>query len=252
MQELLILPLGLLPIYFFLVIFGLATGNNILQKYIGDRFRYGKTEYPLELSLTKTRKYESLKFTPDGQQVILFLNSREHIKSIDDALNFFRLQIKYSRDKLSDEEKIKLPSCDAYKICEFENFNVTEYEKGNKFEQKYIKLVIDIDESVVQSREYISCQINSIGRVLEMSLHNGHFYLSYGNGDKNTLYEESGRLYVKIYRVQNLKGFFGSYRHKMSKWQITRNLRNRLWGRFDIIFTSIDEEYYYGELVKRN
>lgn len=115
----------------------------------------------------------------------------------------------------------------------------------------HYRITLSLDDDLVKSEAYIGNEISYLGRVrMSNSTTNGARYLGSRPKDIHCVRDVDGRLLITIPRRQHVQGFLDSDKEiTMSKNQITRIIRNRLWGRVHVRCLSIDANAYYGQIV---
>jgi len=240
-QTILILPLGLAPLIFFIVWIVFIKGSDTNEKYIAPKIRKGKTEYPVEVTgLWNVGSVEKVEFTNDGKSIAVTVNplasstltTNEDIKQwIITSLNEYRSH---------NSEKV---------VHDWVNHCIIE---GTTEDSKTGSLIITltVDDQLIKNHDYLWHEIKNVGRVhMANTTTNGSRYLSHRT-PKNELHRENGRILVTIERTQSTQGVFDSWKEViMSERQITRNIENRLWNRYQVKCISMDDDSYYGEII---
>lgn len=242
-QTLLILPFGLLPVFFVIAyIFFIKTGDGV-QKNIGSKFRDGITEYPTEVSLllygTNDNKIE---FTDDGKSIILTIKSPEYMGvspfiNINDAASIK----KYIKERVAFGGDYFDPDLFDLHVIE----DIVQDEGAGVH-----RLTMTLPDKIVRTEEYIEHEICNVGRMFKRNNSPGNSirWLIYPQGERRVS-KKDGRLFVYIDRLQVVPGFLDEKQIIMSERQITRNIKNRLWNRLDVKCISIDEKTYCGEII---
>lgn len=237
-MTLLILPFGLIPLYFIVcgVIFLLS--RDKLQKKIGSKMRSGITEFPLEISqlLYGTEKI-SINFSKDGKSLIITAESPCYT-NLDIPQNV----IDYFKDRIKNLDKVNLNWVDSYLI--------EEITKNNEAGTHQIR--VSIPDEVVLTDEYIEHEIKNVGRVFITNNFNRVRWLLHSL-NSNRIERKGDKLFVYIDRMQTVPDFITDTRRViMSEKQITDNIKNRLWNRVDVRCVSLDEKTYCGEVIFTN
>jgi hypothetical protein len=249
-QMLIILPLGILPIVFFVGWILLSKGSDLSEKHINHKIRKGKTEYPLEASMFWIQgQTDAIGFTEDGSKITFtvtpFTGDQHYFKSKEGVKQWITFWAEnFEQHKGSDEPKVSKWADHLIVV----NSRPTQDGKSHQ-------ITLTIDDELANNEEYISSQVQQLGRT--------HWQNTEGNSSRyltpysppsqkdNYLYREQGRLKVFISRHQCVPNAIGSPKHiRMSKDQIIRNLQNRLWNRYKVRCISIDDNDFYGELVR--
>lgn len=239
-QTMILLPLGLLPVYFFIAYILFDKGLEKGQKAIGGRFQKGITEYPHLLSRLFNSSTDELTYSDDGRSVILSI-SLGHTdydgKEIRDAAGVMYIIEEYY-SHYDQEYKYYDGICKKLVIE-----NVTRDEAASK-----LRIKLTLPTEIIGSDEYIENEIARVGRVFNQNSPDSFYYLLYkpvlGRVEKKDC-----RTLVFVDRRQYIPSIFDTREAIMSEKQITRNIKNRLWNRFDVQCVSIDETVYCGEIL---
>jgi hypothetical protein len=233
-MEFLILPFGILPLILLVVYLIWKVLQAIGQRAITDNHRFGRTEFPSDIStlLCGTNEYE-LAFTEDGKSVIL---------TMPDAAGDFSSSVSvqdYIRNTLSKRDDVSQEWIDQLTVV-----NVASHGKVGS-----CRITITMPSTIVVSIRYIENEIKNIGRVFMRNTSNRQRFLLF---PQKTQHIEviNGRVFVRIDRVQLVPNFLGGWTEGvMSERQITRNIKNRLWNQVDVKCTRLDRKTYCGEII---
>jgi len=236
-HQLLILPLGLIPLYFLgAYLFSIFIRNSVEVNY-GRKKGKGITEYPSEVSvLLEGTNENSISFTEDGRSVVVTTNSKYEWISDATSLKEYIEDIMRRRSAHDDIEFVDFLIIEAI---------TRDGESGN------LRLTISIPDEVMRSKKYIEHEISNLGRVFVRNSSNDVRWLIHPQGGERRVTEKDGKILVYINRVQLVPGFFHEKTIFMSERQITRNIKNRLWNRLDVKCISIDDHTYCGEILCR-
>jgi hypothetical protein len=236
-NTLLILPFGLLPVFFVIAFLFFTKADEGVQKNIGSKIRAGITEYPTEVSLLLYGENEhKIEFTDDGKSIILTINSPKYngISDISDAASIKKYL------KLVDRGQDRF---------EPDLFDCLVIEAIVKNEETGIhRVTVTLPDEIVRSEKYVEHEIFNVGRVFKRNNGNSIRWLLHSNGERR-ISKKDGRMFVYIDRLQVVPGFLDEKAIIMSERQITRNIKNRLWNRLDVKCISIDEKTYCGEII---
>lgn len=108
-------------------------------------------------------------------------------------------------------------------------------------------IAISMPDDVLLTDEYIAYEISNIGRVFRGNHINSHRHLLPSPGEKS-IERRNGRLLVYVDRKQTVPSFINTKQRVMSEKQITRNIKNRMLNRVDVMCLSIDKNTYCGEI----
>lgn len=237
-QTILILPLGLLPIFFIIGYLIYTRAEEGLQRKIGGTFRQGITEYPTAISLILCGggNKNSIEFTNNGKSVILIFPSpwSKSINDAESALQYIKDTV-WAHGEHHDRDWI--------------DFHVIERVSYDA-DADILRITATLPDSIVLADEYFEYEIGNIGRVFKTNNAPGNDtrWLLFSRGEKKVV-RKDGRVFVYIDRLQLVEGFMSEKDVVMSEKQITRNIKNRLWNRFDVKCISIDEKTYCGEII---
>lgn len=235
-HAIIVFPLGGLPIVIGIGYLLFIYLQNTLQKNIGSKIRDGITEYPLEISMCLYGENDDkISFSEDGKSVILTVKSPQY-KDIDkpiDAKDFLLEKIYYL-------ENLNLKW--------FEKYIISDISKNS--EDSTHKITVSVPDEVVLSEQYIEHEIKNLGRVFKRNDggNNIRWLLNYHMGERKII-RRDGKLIVFIERSQFVPSVFGEKEIIMSKNQIIRNIKNRLWNRVDVKCITIDDKTFCGEIV---
>lgn len=234
-HQLLILPLGLIPLYFLgAYLFSVFIRDGVELSY-GRKRGNGITEYPSIVSvLLEGMNKNSITFSEDGRRTVVMADS--DCPWITDTASL-RKYIKEIMRFNSDDDG-----------SEFVDFLVAEDITRNG-ESANLRLTITIADEVVCSKKYIEHELAYLGRVHTRNSSNDMRWLLFSGSGERRCIEEDGRMLVYIDRVQLVPGLFWERSRVMSERQITRNIKNRLWNRLDVKCISIDGNTYCGEII---
>ncbi|TNC80850.1 MAG: hypothetical protein C9356_12050 [Oleiphilus sp.] len=229
----LVLPLGLAPIIFFLIYTGFFIGDDVNQKYVAGKFRKGKTEFPTLLNnLLCRRCMINFDTTGTGIKLIIPTCRYEPVNSESDAREYIRKHTNYL-------------SFDWVDHCEISNFRKAVIESNDE-KESYVEMDLMLPTHVIAQKAYIADEMKDLGRTLVQGGHSGnHMSLLHCGGD-NQVEEKAGKFQVRIDRRQEVPGIFDYRTALMSEKQITRNISNRLWNRAKVTCTAIDDRHYHG------
>jgi hypothetical protein len=234
-HEMLILPFGVLPFVLFIVYIFFIRGSESAQKNIGSKIRKGITEYPTAVSLMLYGTNEdTIEFTNDGKSVVLTIDpTYGEIKDVIGAKQHFLMMLE------SEREELYAGLLDSHLVT-----SVAQNSEDNKY-----KITITLPNHVIQSDEYIDHEINNVGRVfVRNNGGNTIRWLQHPQGERR-IERKDGKVFVYIDRKQVVPSFLSSKTIIMSEQQITRNIKNRLWNRFNVKCISINDDIYKGEIV---
>ena len=234
-RELLILPFGLIVLSILCIIFFFIFVRDVFELGFGSKWGEGVTEYPSMVSvLLYGSNEDTLTFSSDGRKVIYELSSSPEL-FID--TNSLKKRVEETMQS-GYEESLK----------KFIEFLIVE-DCTRSSETGKLQVTITIPDEVVSSTEYIENEIANLGRVLIRNAGNDVRWLLYAEGGERRVTEIDGVMRVYIRRLQLVPGWIGERSRIMSERQITRNIRNRLWNRFEVNCVSIDKYTYFGEIV---
>lgn len=237
-RELLIFPFGLIILSIFGIIIFFIFSRNIFELSYGSKWSDGITEYPSVISVLLCGTNEdSITFSGNGRSVV-----------VEDSSNH-RLFNDTASLKSYVKEKMQFNGSDYFmKFVDFLSVesNVRCSDSGN------LHTTISISDEAVYSRDYIEHEIANIGRVFTRNSSNNVRWLLYPDGGERRVTEIDGKICVYISRTQLVPGLTGERTRVMSERQITRNIQNRLWNRYEVTCTSIGKHPYCGELVRRD
>lgn len=228
-------PYGALPVIFFTGVLIYYKSDDIFQKFAGSNLRRGITEYPLEASMHLYGDNENkISFTKDGQHIELISQRPSYIDfGTPEGVK------EYLKEKSRGLEGANPDWIDSYIISP-----ISVNEKTGE-----LAVIISMPDEIVLSEKYIEHEIKSVGRIFVRNLAgNSIRWLQQSQGERR-LERKNGRLFVYVDRKQVVPGFLHSKLIIMSKNQITRNIRGRLWNRVNVKFISLDENIYCGELL---
>lgn len=234
-RELLIFPFGLIVLSILGIIFFLIFVRDIFELGFSSRLGEGITEYPSMVSvLLYGSNEDTLTFSSDGRKVIL-----EHSASNELFMDTNSLRKRVTEIMRSGYEE------SLTKFIEFISVeDCTRCIKTGK-----LQVTITIPDEVVRNKEYIENEIANLGRVLIRNTGNDVRWLLCPDSGERRVKEVDGEMLVYIKRRQLVPGWIGERSRRMSERQITRNIRNRLWNRFEVNCVSIDKYTYCGEIV---
>jgi len=235
-HTIIILPFGLLPLVFLVVWIFFTVAEERAQKTLLGKLRYGITEFPTTISkiLEGTGKHE-ITYTNNGRSLALaFASVFDGIENMHEATEFIRKCVE-------SNSEVDQNLMDHYIVEAVERAP----EKGICY------ITVTLPDKIVLSDTYVAREIINVGRVFKRNDVNAHRWLLYRDESENRVVKSTGHTLVYINRRQCVPGFFGERYIMMSERQITRNIRNRLWNRFDVKCVSIDKDTYCGELIKR-
>ncbi|WP_339461310.1 hypothetical protein [Pseudomonas sp. EA_105y_Pfl2_R69] len=228
-------PYGALPVMLFTGVLIYYKSDDIFQRFAGSKLRRGITEYPLEASMHLYGENENkISFARDGKSIVLTSQRSSYIDfGTPEGVK------EYLKEKSRGLEGANLDWIDSYIVS-----SASVNEKTGE-----LAVIISIPDEIVLSEKYIEHEIRSIGRVFVRNLAgNSIRWLQQAQGERK-LERINGRLFVYVDRKQVVPGFLRSKIIIMSKNQITRNIRTRLWNRVNVKFISLDENIYCGELI---
>lgn len=184
-RHIAILPLGLLPILFFIGYIIWIKMNEAGQKSIGSKIRNGITEYPNALSETLHGSNENeLEHTDDSRSVILLLD-----------VNFSRFARSECNGNLSPEgakqfikDYFYRHSDDFYCRELAEKFIIESVE--NSKDAQTLQIRITLPDSVIRSDKYVDHEMRHMGSVFQRNLVGNHNrYLLYRDGRNRVVRE---------------------------------------------------------------
>lgn len=234
-QILLILPFGLIPLYFLVTYVFFKVAEDAVQDEVGGRLRHGITEFPTFISLCLYGTNENkMEFTPDGKSIVLTVaGTTMDLTTPAKVKDFIKNTLTHCGEDVSENLVDEL-------IIE----DIVANARANT-----CQLTFTLPDEVVLSESYIESEIRNIGRVFKRNSSGDETrWLLYPQGMRD-IEKKDGRLYVHIDRVQLVPGFFDEKKILMSEKQITRNIRNRLWNRIDVRCISLDRKTYVGEIL---
>jgi hypothetical protein len=213
-----LLPFGLLPILFFVVWMIWFRVSDDAQKHIGSKIREGITEFPNDIStLLEGVNKDELRFTEDGKAVVLSVKdaARSDIRDVISAKEYLTTYVPERRDILEE----------AFSRLQVANLSIDSAKD-------VAHITISLDDKTIRTLAYIEHEIKNFGRVFTRNSANGHRWLLYSQG-KSGVEKKDGRLFVHISRKQSVPSFLETTTILLSERQITRNIKNRLWNRFE-------------------
>lgn len=231
-----ILPFGLLPLLFFFGAIVWYRASDSVEKHLASEVRSGLTEFPHDMSWVLNQwDVEDLLFSEDGRSVVVTIDRAQQRGITDEAsAKMTFLGPVWHGDK--DEVDSDLIGRHVISSVRFDPAH------------DIAKIVITLPDDVVHSRSYIEREIGNVGRVFSRNLTNGVRWLQCPQGDRLVEHKD-GRVVVHIERSQVVPGFLETKLITMSERQITRNIKNRLWNRVEVLCTGIDDKTYHGEIL---
>lgn len=248
MHTILVLPFGLLIIYFFVSFVFFHKAKEGAEKHVGSKIRQGITEYPhlISLFLIQSEK-NKIEFSGDGKSVILTIELWDIVledMNIGDASSV-KNHIEEYLKKLGSENVRNHPDDDFHQYL-FGHYIVNNITLDTQTGCHH--LTVTLPDEVVCGAEYIEHEIRNLGSVLTVNSSNHARWFTGTQGERR-FFKRDGRMLVYIDRKQVVPGFIDTKSIIMSERQITRNIKNRLWNRVDVRCISIDENTYCGEII---
>ncbi|MBB3048915.1 hypothetical protein FHR99_003189 [Litorivivens lipolytica] len=229
-------PLGGAAIVFFALYLGSIHAHDAYQHFIGRNRRKGITEYPTDISaLLEGHNANELAFSSDGTSVVATLEDDYLAKmSVPDELRCALKDMIYHARKFGNSVW-----ADFYQI---------EVLPAST-ESAHPQVRITMPPEVAMSDAYIEHAIERVGCVFYRIHSNNNRIAQPPQGDR--IVEFCGDdIKVRIGRRQSVPSIAETKQIVMSEAQITRNIKNRLWNSVEVECTGIDDDNYYGRIIR--
>ena len=228
MHTLLLLPLGLLPVGLLIYYFFFKAAEATVERHVLADTRRGIEEYPTMMS----HMGDKIVFPPNSKNITVTTAFNSHL-NYENALDELWRKL-HNVDWQLEECFVKQHTVESVVHDGVDNLT---------------KITYALSDEALFSAKYIDYEISHLGSVWsDRSTVNDSRRMFSVLGERR-VERRDGRTFVHIDRLQHVSGLFDAKTIIMSERQITRNIKNRLWNRFEVKCVSCQGRTYVGELT---